>query len=288
MRMAAGVAALAFVTAAGGHSGERPCGTAMEPPARWAHVVWIWMENESYDEIVGNPSARYLNQLAAKCGLATNYFAITHPSLPNYLAATSGSDWGIADDNPPTAHALAHPSVFSQIAAAGMTWRSYDESMPARCALSSSGQYAVKHNPAAYYTGIRRACTRWDVPLSDLRLDSLPSFAFVTPNVCDDMHDCSVSTGDAWLKRWVTRILASSAYASGTTALFVTFDEGSGSSNRVATIVVSPTTPPGTRARARFDHYSLLKTTEQLLGISTYLAHADDRSTRSMRPAFHL
>jgi phospholipase C len=288
MWVAAGVAALALVTAAGGRSGERPCGTAVRPPARWSHVVWIWMENESYDEIVGNPSARYLNQLAAKCGLATNYFAITHPSLPNYLAATSGSDWGIADDNPPAAHALAHPSIFSQVAAAGMTWRSYDESMPARCALSSSGQYAVKHNPAAYYTGIRRACTRWDVPLSDLRLDSLPSFAFVTPNVCDDMHDCSVSTGDVWLKRWVTRIVAGSAYSSGTTALFVTFDEGSGSSNRVATVVVSPTTPPGTRARAWFDHYSLLKTTEQLLGISTYLAHADDRSTRSMRPAFHL
>jgi len=100
------------------------------------------------------------------------------------------------------------------------------------------------------------------------------------------MHDCSVATGDAWLKRWVPRILASSAYASGTTALFITFDEGSGSSNHVATVVVSPTTPPGTRARSAFDHYSLLKTTEQLLGISSYLGHADD--SRSMRPAFHL
>jgi phospholipase C len=286
--MATSVAALALVTVAGGRSGEQPCGTAVRPPARWAHVVWIWMENESYDAIVGNPSARYLNQLAAKCGLATNYSAITHPSLPNYLAATSGSDWGIADDNPPAAHPLAHPSIFSQVAAERMTWRSYDESMPAHCALSSSGQYAVKHNPAAYYAGIRRACSRWDVPLSDLRLDRLPSFVFVTPNVCDDMHNCSVSIGDAWLKRWVTRILASSVYGSGTTALFVTFDEGSGSSNRVATIVVSPTTPPGARARARFDHYSLLKTTEQMLGISTYLGHANDRSTRSMRPAFHL
>jgi phospholipase C len=288
MRLSAGVAALALASAAGGHSGVSPCGTAVQPPARWAHVVWIWMENASYDEIVGNPSARYLNELAAECGLATNYSAITHPSLPNYLAATSGSDWGIADDNPPAAHRLAHLSIFSQVMEAGMTWRSYDESMPTPCALSSLGKYAVKHNPAAYYTGIRRACARWDVPLSGLRLDRLPSFAFVTPNLCDDMHDCSVSTGDTWLKRWVTRILASSAYVSGTTVLFVTFDEGSGSSNRVATVVVSPTTAPGTRARAAFDHYSLLKTTEQLLGIPTHLGHANDRSTRSMRPAFHL
>ena len=287
VKLAAGLVALSAVTGSG-HSGTRPCGTLARPPARWTHVVWIWMENASYDRIVGNPSARYVNQLAKGCGLATNYSAITHPSLPNYLAATSGSDWGIADDNPPAAHPLAHASIFSQVAAAGMTWRSFDESMPTSCALVSSGEYAVKHNPAAYYTDIRRVCKRWDIPLSGLRLDRLPSFSFVTPNLCDDMHDCSVAAGDAWLKRWVTRIVTSSAYTSATTALFVTFDEGDGSSNRVATIVVSPATPPGTRAHAAFDHYSLLKTTEQMLGISTYLGHANDRSTRSMRPAFHL
>jgi phosphatidylinositol-3-phosphatase len=288
LRLAAAVAALAAATASGGHSSARPCGTSAHSPARWAHVVWIWMENASYNSIVGNSSARYLNQLAKQCGLATNYYAIAHPSLPNYLAATSGSTWGISDDNPPAAHPLSHASIFSQVAAAGLTWRSYDESMPSRCNLSSSGEYAVKHNPAAYYTDIRRACAKADVPLSDLRLDRLPSFSFVTPNLCDDMHDCSVSTGDAWLKRWVPRILGSRAYASDTTALFITFDEGSDNSNRVATIVVSPTTPPGTRAQTAFDHYSLLKTTEQMLGISTYLEHAGDRSTKSMRSAFHL
>jgi phosphatidylinositol-3-phosphatase len=246
------------------------------------------MENAPYNSIVGNASARYLNQLANECGLATNYSAITHPSLPNYLAATSGSTWGITDDNSPAAHPLSHASIFSQVAAAGLTWRSYEESMPSRCDLSSSGEYAVKHNPAAYYTDIRSACARGDVPLSDLRLDTLPAFSFATPNLCDDMHDCSVATGDARLKRWVPRILASRAYRSGTTALFITFDEGGGNSNRVATIVVSPTTPPGTRAQTAFDHYSLLKTTEQMFGISTYLEHAGDRSTKSMRSAFRL
>ena len=123
---------------------------------------------------------------------------------------------------------------------------------------------------------------------SALQSGHAPAYMFVTPNLCDNMHDCSVAAGDAWLKRWVTRIVTSSAYTSATTALFITFDEGDGSSNRVATIVVSPATPPGTRARAAFDHYSLLKTTEQMLGISTYLGHAGDRATRSMRPAFHL
>lgn len=251
------------------------------------------MENASYGDVVGSSSAPYLNRLARECGLATNYHGVAHPSLPNYVAATSGDTWGIADDDPPSSHPLARPSLFSQVAAAGLTWRSYEESMPSRCDLSSSGGYAVKHNPAAYYTGLRGACAKWDVPLAghllpDLRRNRLPAFAFVTPNLCHDMHDCPTSAGDAWLARWVPRILASPGYRAGGTVLFVTFDEGGDDSNRVATVVVSPSTRPGTRSARRFDHYSLLKTTEQLLGIGTHLAHAGDHSTASMRSAFHL
>jgi phosphatidylinositol-3-phosphatase len=266
-------------------------------PARWGHVVWIWMENASYSEIVGNPAAPYLNRLASECGLATHYTAITHPSLPNYLAATSGSDWGIRDDGPPSVHRLGQESLFAQLAAAGLSWRAYEESMPWNCAVSSTGLYAVKHNPAAYYTSIRAQCAKRDVPMgtvsagrfaSDLRSGRLPSFSFVTPNLCDDMHDCSTATGDAWLKRWIQRIVSSRQYKSGTTVVFVTFDEGDGGSNRVATVVVSPTTPPGTRSAVAFSHYSLLRTTEQLLGIHRFLALAGDRSTASMRRAFHL
>ncbi len=101
-----------------------------------------------------------------------------------------------------------------------MTWRSYEESMPSNCDLSSAGRYAVKHNPAAYYVDIRSRCARWDAPmattssgrfLSDLRRDRLPSFSFVAPNLCDDMHDCPIATGDAWLHRWIARIVASPA-----------------------------------------------------------------------------
>lgn len=248
------------------------------------------MENKSYDSIVGSSSAPYLTHLASVCGLATNYVAVAHPSLPNYLAATSGDTWGVTDDSPPSDHPIAHASIFSQLSSAGMTWRSYEEGMPATCGLSSSGEYAVKHDPAAYYTGIRADCRRWDVPFlalsADLRSSRLPSFSFVTPNLCDDMHDCSVATGDTWLHRWVPTILASPEYRSGSTALVITFDEGTDSANHVATVIVSPATRPGTRSAERFDHYSLLKTTEQLLGITTYLVHA--RNATSMRTAFHL
>jgi phospholipase C len=248
------------------------------------------MENEAYQSIIGSRSAPYITQLADACGLATNYQAISHPSLPNYLAATSGDTWGVADDSPPSAHPIAHASIFSQLAAAGLTWRSYEESMPLNCDPSSPGEYAVKHNPAAYYTGITADCQKSDVPFtafaSDLHRNRLPAFAFVTPNLCDDMHDCPVANGDAWLHRWVPTIIASPPYRSGSTVLIITFDEGTGGTNQVATVVVSPTTPPGTRSAERFDHYSLLKTTEQLLGIHTYLAHA--HGATSMRAAFHL
>jgi phospholipase C len=291
------VVALAAATAAPDAITSRgPCGLQSTPPAHWEHVIWIWMENESYDQVIGTASARYLTELTHACGVATNYAAVSHPSLPNYIAATSGSTWGIADDAAPVAHPIARPSIFSQVRAAGLSWRSYEESMPSNCDLSSAGTYAVKHNPAAYYTSMRAQCKRWDVPMgtlssgpftSVLRSGRLPSYTFVTPNLCDDMHDCSVATGDAWLRRWVPAIIASESYRSGTTAVFITFDEGNGSNN-VATVVVAPSTPSGSRSAIAFDHYSLLKTTEELLGIRAHLAHAGDPSTRDMRVAFHL
>jgi len=267
-------------------------------PSTWKHVVWIWMENHSYGQIIGSSSAPYISTLARECGLATNYDAVTHPSLPNYIAATSGDYWGISDDNGPSSHPLGQASIFSQVRGAGMTWGSYEESMPSNCDLSSSGDYAVKHNPAAYYTGIRTDCANWDLPmgttssgnfLSALQHGTLPAFSFVTPNLCNDMHDCSVSTGDSWLASWIPAIVSSTTYQQGSTAIFITWDEDDDSSgNHVATLVVSPTTPAGTTSSTAFTHYSLLKTTEQMLGIGTYLAHAGDSTTASMAPDFNL
>jgi phospholipase C len=250
------------------------------------------MENKTFGQVIGSRSAPTMNRLARRCGLAAGYEGVGHPSLPNYIAATSGGTWGIADDGPPAEYAVSQESIFEQLASRGRTWRSYEESMPGRCVLASAALYFVKHNPPAYYPRIRRDCARWDVPLEptlsrDLAHNRLPTFAFVTPNACNDMHDCSVATGDAWLGRWVPRILASRAYRSASTVLVITFDEGEGGSNRVPTIVVSPSTPPGTWSDKPFDHYSLLKTTEDLLGLPL-LARAGDPDVSSMRAAFHL
>jgi phospholipase C len=275
-----------------------PCGIAATPPSSVQHVIWIWMENKPYNAIIGSAAAPYENQLASQCGLATNYHAVTHPSLPNYIAATSGSTQGITDDAAPASHPLGVESVYGQVKAAGKTWRDYEESAPGNCPLTSSGLYAVKHDPAPYYTAIRSDCGAWDVPLgttaagtflNDLTNDTLPGFAFVTPNLCNDTHDCSVATGDSWLQAWFAKILASSAYHAGTTVVFLTWDEDDGSaSNRIPTIVVSPSTPAGTISGTSFTHYSLLKTTEQLLGITPFLGHAGDAGTTSMGPAFNL
>ncbi len=266
--LGAGVASLTTCPVAPANQlcGFAPAGT------HYVHVVWIWMENKPYRSVIGSSSAPYENSLAKQCGLASNYFAITHPSLPNYLAATGGSTFGVTDDNEPAAHPIAAPSLFSQLTAAGLSWRSYDESMPANCALTSKDPYAVKHNPAAYYTSIRMTCATSDIPLEgnlthDIAAGALPSFSFITPNMCDDTHNCSVATGDKWLSTWIGAITAGPNYRSGDTLIVLTWDEGTGSSNLIPTIVIAPSVKPATVANARLDHYGLLRGTEDLLGL---------------------
>jgi len=250
------------------------------------------MENHSAAQIVGNRSAKYLNSLVTSCGLASNYTAVAHPSLPNYIAATSGSTQGVVDDRSPPFHRLDAISIFEQAPSA----KSYEESMPAPCTLVDSGRYAARHDPAAYYTRIEPSCAADDLPMgttsrgaftSALADDTLPAFSFVTPNLCHDMHDCSVQKGDSWLKKWVPVITASPSYQAGDTVLFIAWDEDDrDSGNKVAAIAVSPYTTVGTVSATAFTHYSLLRTTEELLGISTYLGNA--ASATSMRSAFGL
>jgi len=243
--------------------------------------VWIVFENHSYSEVIGSSSAPYINALAGECGLATDMHAESHPSLPNYIAMTSGSTQGITDDSGPASHLLSGSSIFSQT---GSGWRSLEESMPTDCALSDSGDYVVHHNPAAYYTGIATACLTQDVPLGSTP-DISGRFTFITPNVCHDMHDCSVATGDAWLSTELPKILGGSAYAAGSTAVFVTWDEDDGSAgNHIATLVIAPSVAAGTTSGTSFNHYSMLRTTEEMLGISSYLGGA--ATAASMRDAF--
>jgi hypothetical protein len=248
------------------------------------------MENKPYGSVIGSSLAPYENTLAEACGLATNYRAITHPSLPNYLAATGGSTFGVTDDAGPSSHPIATTSIFQQLTEAKLSWRAYDESMPTTCDPSPSGRYAVKHNPAVYYTAVHQQCLVDDVPLDshlsqDIVAGNLPSFAFVTPNLCDDTHDCGVQIGDAWLATWIPRIVSGPNYSSGDTLIVLTWDEGVGGNNLIPTIVIGPSVPIGDRAATALTHYSLLLTTEQLLSLPPLGAAA---TATSMTSAFHL
>jgi len=263
-------------------------------------VVWIFMENHRYPQVIGSPDAPFETALARRCGTATRYASVGSPSLPNYVGATSGDTHGIADDASPSAHPVTADNLFRQVRVSGRRARSYEEAMPKPCSLDPKGVYAVKHNPAAYYTGAvpggngaddRTACKADDVALGtptggaladDLDKDTLPGFSFITPDLCDDTHNCDVKTGDKWLRSWIPRLTTSAAYRSGTTAIFVAWDEYT----PMPSIVISPGTPAGTVFDGAVDHYSLLRTTEELLGISDFLGKAAQAT--SMRTAFGL
>jgi phosphatidylinositol-3-phosphatase len=260
-------------------SATAPCGVTAS--ATYDHVVWILLENEGYS-VVGSSSAPYLNALSSECGLATNYLAVGHPSLPNYIALTSGSTQGISSDGEPSEYPLTVPSIFSQL---GENWRAYAESMPSSCDRVTSGTYAARHNPAVYYLPITAECRRHDVALT-YPLNLGAKFTYIAPNVCDDMHSCAVATGDTWLSQFVPMIIASPQYQARSLVLFITFDENDTQAiNRVPTFVIAPSVPRGERVLTSFTHYSLLRTSEMLLHLPLLGAA---QHAHSMVASFHL
>src|SRR3954468_4587715 len=272
-------------------AGQGPCGRGGSA-AQYTRVIWIWMENRSYSQVLGpSGGAPRLASYARRCGVATAYYAMTHPSLPNYLAAVSGSTGGVTTDCSPTSCPQRRTTIFRQLTARGRQWRSLAENMQSPCDRASYGSYAARHNPAVYFPGLRDVCLRSDLAMGGsggrfatmLKARTLKPFTFITPNLCHDGHDCSTATADSWLGTWLDRIVASPTYAAGHTAVFVTWDENDGSAtNRVATVVVAPSVTPGTRDARHHTHYSLLRTAEEILGLPLLAAAAKASSMRSM------
>jgi phospholipase C len=226
------------------------------------HVFLIVMENHSAEEALGGS---FTASLAAKYGVANNYHAVSHPSVPNYLALTSGSTWGVRDDG---YYSLPQQDLGSQLTKANVTWRAYMEGLVDSDCLNSPLPYDPGHNPFAYYGG---ACPSNVVPLSTQAADlastsATPRFSWITPDMCHDTHNCAVSVGDDWLRQEVGAITASSAWRSDG-VLFITWDEDDNSTdNHVLTLVVTPN--GGHRASNQmYTHYSLLATIEDLLGV---------------------
>jgi hypothetical protein len=273
---------LAAAPAGAAASANPPVPTHPAPPApgpaavpTFSHIFVIVMENHEYGSVIGRPEAPYVNSLAATYGLATNYYAASHPSLPNYFALTAGSTFGIASDC--TTCYVTATNIADQVESSGRSWKAYMEDMPAPCYMgSSSGNYAMKHNPFMYYTDIRNnpaRCAAHVVPFAQFGVDmssgQVPNFVWITPNMCNDTHDCPVSTGDAWLGNIVPRITGSAAFRNGG-LLFITWDEGSSNASccgdawggHVATLVISPRSISGFRSSTAENHYSLLRTIE--------------------------
>jgi phosphatidylinositol-3-phosphatase len=238
-------------------------------------VFLIVLENKSEGDIIGSPDAPYLNELIDRFGLATDYQAIAHPSQPNYLAMFSGSTHDVLDDE---VSDVAAPNLGDQLESDGQTWRVYAENVPtggcftgatANGGPDGDGTYVRKHNPAISFTTISGSPERCANIQPFAAFDpGAADFELIVPNMCHIMHDCPVSSGDAWLRRFVPEILDSPAWRDGG-VLFITFDEGAESSSRneVPMLVIASDVPAGFRSAIAHNHYSLLRTIELGLGL---------------------
>jgi phosphatidylinositol-3-phosphatase len=253
------------------------------------------MENKEYPDVIGSPSAAYLNRLAHRYALAGGYFAIGHPSLPNYLALTGGSRFGIHSDC--TSCRVNASNLVDQLEAAHVRWKAYMEDMPSPCYRgASAGGYAKRHDPFLYYNDVARdpARCRRVVPFRRLRRDMqrgrLPSFTWITPNLCHSTHDCGLRQGDRFLARLVPRLLPRLGPHG---ALILTWDEGTSvrgccrlaAGGHIPTIVAGPEVRRARVSRTRMDHYSTLRTVEDSLGLP-HLRGAACRCTHSLAPLF--
>jgi hypothetical protein len=293
-----------------------PCGTLTTAPT-YKHVIVIFMENYSYGNIVGSSSAPYINSLTKECGVASNDHNISHDSLDNYIGMTDGMTNSQLkkfdlDCLPSPSCDVTTTNLFNEMASP-LSWRSFSESMPSNCDKSDSGQYATKHNPAVYYTDLKN-CSTDNVPLGTTSKSALltafgsektaPSFSFVTPNLCDDMHGnlgCpsnEIKAGDTWLSKWLPLITGTTVYKADDTAIFLTWDEGLGGtvgencatnktdqSCHVLLVAIAPSVKAGTVDSAMTSHYSLLKTIEDIFSVPEIgLA----KSALSLKTAFNL
>jgi acid phosphatase len=246
-----------------------PARTRRPGPARITKLLVVMVENHSLDEM--RRQMPYTFGLGRRYGYATGYRAITHPSLPNYLAISAGDTFGISDDKDPSAHPVRTGSVFGEALAAGRTATVYAEDMPGTCATTNSGGYAVRHNPWTYHVAERTACGRHDVPLTrlsaDVRAGRLPNAGMVVPNVCNDAHDCPAAQADRWIRRVVGGLLGGPDFRSGRLLVVVTADEDDhGQGNLVLTTLVSPQLR-GVVVRRALDHYSLSRLYSEVLGV---------------------
>jgi hypothetical protein len=263
--------------------GSTSIATAMPRAAAVPHfdrVAVIVLENESYDGIIGNPDAPFLNELASGYGLATDFFATTHPSLPNYLALIGGSTFGVHSDCT-KCKVGKQRNLVDQLEGKGISWKAYMSAMPSPCYTGpDTGLYAKRHDPFLFFDDIVTnpdRCNKvvpFDQMAADIAAGTLPRFVWITPDLCQDMHDCPIASGDQFLAEQVPTILDQ---LGSNGVLFITWDEGDrtdassccdlATGGHIVTLVIGPGVVPGTIVSTPIDHYSILQTIEDGFGL---------------------
>jgi hypothetical protein len=248
-----------------------PGAEAKRPVPAFERVVVIVFENKGPAAVLGNRDAPTFNSLASRHAVLSRYSSITHPSLPNYLALVSGSTHGITTNC--TSCLVPGPSLADTLERAHMTWKTYAEGLPRPGYTGCcSGRYAKKHVPFLYFRRVvsSPARVRRVVPLTQLSRDlaagRLPDFSLVIPDLCHDMHDCSVRTGDDWLGRFLPPLLRKAQLARA--VLFIVFDEPpERQGTLVPALAVGPLVRRGSVFAGRTSHYGLLRTIEDAWGL---------------------
>src|SRR5438094_3939885 len=274
-----GAATIALVVALASGCDHGTSGTGPPPPggAQFTHVFLVTEENTDYADVIGNSSMPYLNGLAQQYGLATQYYANTHPSIGNYFELSTGQ---IITNNDGFSTVQNVPNVVRSLLAAGKTWKSYAESIPNACYLGGdTGNYARQHNIFPLLSDVAndpvQACN--NVPFTqfatDLANGTLPHFSNIVPNLCNDAHDCSLSTADTWLKNNIDPLIKSAMFQRDG-LLIIVFDESGGDNTngggRVVWVAVSPKSKPGYQSTTLYQHQSTLRLILKGLGVNVF------------------
>lgn len=272
-----------------------PTSTPVPLVPGFSHIVMFVFENKEFGTVINNRNMPYFNLWANTFTLLTQHYAVTHPSLPNYLSMIGGDTFGITDNCEFADCYIDAPSLPDLIEASGRTWKTYQDDMPEPCFTGNTLRYVRKHNPFIFFDPIRMdeaRCKRSIVPLTqmdlDIAADEIPNFIFVTPDICYSAHDCSLDLMDGWLKEQVERIFTVLEAKGEPFLIIVTWDEGQGdhtccglpesAGGRIATILISPQVKSAYQDATPYSHYSILKTISEAWGLPL-LGHAADAET---------
>ena len=243
------------------------------------HVFVVVEENTDYADVIGTGAMPYLDSLVGAYGLATQYYADTHPSIGNYFMMTVGD---VITNDDSYAQTVASDNIVRHLVAAGKTWKAYAEDLPSVGDVTldlDNGSYASRHNPVVYLTDVHddAAQAQHVVPFtqfaSDLSNSTLPNYSFIVPNLCNDAHDCSLGTADAWLKGNIDPLVRSTQFQQDG-LLLILFDESGGDNThgggRVVWVVVCAKVKRGYQSTTLYQHASTLRLTGKVLGLTSF------------------